>query len=300
MPDQPKVSTVIERLRAAAAPTWKDQSWDGLQSGSLDAPVKGVAVAWAPTLDVLKQAVAHGSNLILTKDPNFWYEDETPRTSVDSSTSRVAEGMAAGSSKAVVIKTDLSAAKKKFIESNNLNIYRISENWYGKTSMASEGLLNALGWKASSSISAVAPYPEEKTAIVTLPAQPLLALSKSAKAKFACKSARLLGAPTAKIAKIAVHPGYLTIAAITEIAKVPNLDLILTGEACEWEAFVYAEDWINAGHGKGFLMLGLAVTSDAAASGVAAWVKKTLTGIPVESLHVGDPFQPVFAGRLRA
>ena len=78
MPDQPKVSAIIERLRAAASPTWKDQPWDGLQSGSLDAPVKGVAVAWAPTLDVLKQAVAKGINLILTKDPNFWYEDEPP------------------------------------------------------------------------------------------------------------------------------------------------------------------------------------------------------------------------------
>ena len=208
--------------------------------------------------------------------------------------------MAGGSSKAAVLKTELYAAKKQLIEKNNLNIYRISENWYGKTSMASEGLLSTLGWNASSAVSAVAAYPEEKTAIVTLPAESLLALSKAAKAKLNCKSARLLGDATAKIAKVAVHPGYLTIGAITEIAKVSNLDLILTGEACEWEAFVYAEDWINAGHGKGFLMLGLAVTSDAAASGVAAWVKKTLTGTPVEALHVGDPFQPVFAGRLRA
>jgi hypothetical protein len=76
--------------------------------------------------------------------------------------------------------------------------------------------------------------------------------------------------------------------------------MIVTGEACEWEAFVYSEDWVTTGRGKGFLMLGLAVVSDAAANAVGDWVRKSVPNTKVEALHGGDPFTPVNAGRLRA
>jgi putative NIF3 family GTP cyclohydrolase 1 type 2 len=300
MDPQLKVSEVIDRLRAAAGSSWVEKPWDGLQAGSMDSMVKGIAVVWSPGLQVLKEAVAGGCNLILSKDPVYWYEKEEPRKAGDSSGSRIKEGIAGGLRWDVIEKTDAYRAKKQFIDSNQLNIYRLSENWDGSQSMATAGLLKALGWKAQEEIAVDPLSPNMKTAIVSVPQQDLLQVAKTAKSRLGGKSARMVGQPNAKVSKIAVHPSYLTIAAATKIGQVPGLDLIVTGESCEWEAFVYAEDWISAGHGRGFLMLGLAVVSDAAASEVAEWVRKTVPSTKVNSIKAGDPFTPVNAGRLRA
>jgi hypothetical protein len=110
----------------------------------------------------------------------------------------------------------------------------------------------------------------------------------------------VLGDGSASISRAAVHPGYLTISAMRGILAARGIDAVLTGEACEWEAFPYAEDWIDAGRGKGFVMLGLAVTSDAAARAFADVVRAAVQPMRVQFLGVGDPFTAVHAGAVRA
>ena len=109
----------------------------------------------------------------------------------------------------------------------------------------------------------------------------------------------MIGDPGAPIGRAAVHPGYLTVPAIRGILANPGIDLVLTGEACEWEAFPYAQDWIDAGRGKGFIMLGLAVSSDTAARAFTDWVRATVTPLRVEHMAAGDPFTAVHAGAAR-
>ena len=295
-----KVSDVIDRLRTASGSSWVDKPWDGLQTGSLDADVTGIAIVWSPGLQLLREAVTKGCNLILAKDPVYWYEKEEPRKSVDSSSSRISEGIAGGLRWDAVEKTEAYRIKKEFIESNKLNIYRISENWDGQPSRETAGFLQALGWKADQLLSVEPLNPNKQSAIVTVPQQDLMPLAKAVKGRLNGKSARLIGDSSAKVKKVAVHPAYLTVAAATKIGQIPGVDLIVTGESCEWEAFVYTEDWITAGHGKGFLMVGLAVASDTAANAVGDWVRKTVSGAKVETLHAGDPMIAVNAGRLRA
>lgn len=300
MASEPKVGEVIAQLRSASGSTWRDEPWDGLQTGSMDAAVKGIAVTWSPELTVLRKAVASGCNLILCKDPVYWYEKEDKWPSVDSSTSRIQEGVAGPAHWDAVVQTDAYKVKKEFIDSNNLNIYRISENWDGAESRSTQGLLNALGWKAEEMFVADPRFPYTRTAIVTVPEQELIALGKYAKQRIGGKSARLMGERTASVRRVAVHPGYITIQATTRITNTPNLDAIVTGEGCEWESLPCTEDWVTAGKGKGFLMLGLAITSDTGAKQVAAWVQKTVPSAKVEFLADGDPFTPVYAGELRA
>ena len=88
-------------------------------------------------------------------------------------------------------------------------------------------------------------------------------------------------------------------ATAVEGGLVPNLDVVLSGEGCEWESFEYFEDWIDAGRGKGLIMLGLAVTSDPAAKEFASWVQSVVGSTRVAFLPVGDPFTPVHAGALQ-
>lgn len=294
------VSEAISKLRTAVGASWKDEPWDGLQTGSMDVPVSGVTVIWSPGLAVLKDAVARGCNLILCKNPVYWFEKEDPLKNPDTATSRIAEGVVGRTAWDVIDKTDIYRIKQEFITTNKLNIYRISENWDGAHQLATQGLLRALGWKQVDSFVADDRFPNTRTVIVQIPADELIHVAEHAKKSVGSKSTRVLGERSAKVTKVAVHPGFLTIPAATRIGKTPGLDVILTGETCEWEAFTYAEDWISSGHGKGFVMLGLAATSDTAAREVAAWVHEVLPSTKVEFLAAGDPFTSVYAGGLRA
>ena len=294
------VSDVIAKLHTAVGPTWKDSAWDGLQSGSMDATVTGIAVGWSPGLALLKEAVARSCNLILVKDPVYWYEKEDPLKKFDSATSRFAEGMVGSTQWDTIAKTDLYRIKRDYIAAHQLNIYRISENWDGNRSLAMYGFLRALGWKQTESLIADPRFPNARTAIVQIPADDLLHVAQHAKKSVSASSTRVLGDPAAKVAKIAVHSGFLTIYAATKIGLTPDLDAFLTGETCEWEAFTYAEDWISSGKGKGFIMTGLAPASNAAAHEVAAWVQQTLPSAKVEFLAATDPLTPVHAGGLRS
>lgn len=295
-----RVSDVISKLRNSAGGSWKEKPWDGLQAGAMDRSVTGVAVVWAPGLAVLKEAVAKGCNLVLCKDPLYWYDPEERPSKPDSMYLRLPEGAMSIGKMDVIEKTPGYAAKHEFITAQNLNIVRISENWDGTHGLATQGLLHALGWKQTDSLVADDRFPDTCTAIVSVPPQDLIQVAEHAKASVGSKATRVVGDKTAKVAKIAVHPGFLTSFAVTKIGKTPGLDLILTGEANEWEAFVYCEDWITAGHGKGLVMLGLAATSDTGAKEVAGWVRQAVPEAKVEFIAVGDPFHSVKAGGLRA
>jgi putative NIF3 family GTP cyclohydrolase 1 type 2 len=293
------VTDVITKLRTSAGTSWKDPSWDGLQSGSMDAVVTGIAVTWAPSLVVLKDAVARGCNTIVCKAPVYWFDPQDRPSDPDSMYLRLPEGSMGIGKMDAIEKSAAYRAKKDFIASNNLNIYRISENWDGGQQLPTVGLLNVLGWKQTDSFVADERFPNTHTAIVSIPSQDLIQVAEHAKKSVASKSARLLGDRSAKVAKVAVHPGFMTVFAATRIGKTPGLDMILTGEANEWEAFVYSEDWITAGHGKGLLLLGLAATSDAGAKEVANWVRKAAALVKVEFFAVGDPLNPARGGTIR-
>jgi putative NIF3 family GTP cyclohydrolase 1 type 2 len=294
------VGDVISKLHAAVGPGWKDEPWDGLQAGGMDVPVSGIAVAWTPGLALLKDAVARGCNLVLCKDPVYWFEKEDPLKNPDSATSRIAEGVVGFTAWDVIAKTDLHRIKQEYITANKLNIYRLSENWDSGHELATKGLLRALGWKQADSLVADDRFPNTRTAIVEIPTGDLIQVVEHAKKSLGSKSTRVLGDRAAKITKVAVHPGFLTIPAATKIGQTPGLDAILTGETCEWEAFTYAEDWISSGHGKGLILTGLAPTSDAAAREVAAAVHQVIPSAKVEFLAVGDALTPIYAGGLRA
>jgi putative NIF3 family GTP cyclohydrolase 1 type 2 len=292
-----KVGEIVSMLRAKGA-HWTEERWDGLQSGTLDVPVTGIAVVWSPELPLLRNAVALGCNLILCKDPLYWFEDEGP-LKADFITSRISEGTTGPTAWDVIEKTELYRMKRDFVADNKLNVYRLSQNWDGGKELATTGFLRTLAWTPTESFVADDRYPYTRTAFVQIPTKNLIQVAAHAKRSLGAKSTRLLGDRSARVTKVAVHPGYLTLPAALRIGEVPGLDAILTGETCEWEAFVYAEDWISSGHGKGLIMTGLAVASDTAARELASWIS-TFIPTKIKFFAAGDPFTPIYAGGLRA
>ena len=63
---------VVDRVRQQAGASWKTRSADRFHAGSPDAVVSGIGVTFAPSLDVLRRAVAAKRNLIVSREAPFW------------------------------------------------------------------------------------------------------------------------------------------------------------------------------------------------------------------------------------
>jgi putative NIF3 family GTP cyclohydrolase 1 type 2 len=293
-----QVNAVITALKTAAGAKWQDPTWDGLAAGSLESEVTAVAVTWSPTLDVLKRATAAGCNLLLTKAPLYWSEGQAGQSG-STPGARFLEGNAGGTPFSAVEPSALYKQKREFVAANKLNVVRVVQNWNGADGLPLHGLLDALQWKAQTTIVADPAAPLARSAIVSLTATPLRQLAEQVKQRTGARSIRVIGEPGAQVSRAAVHPGYLTLPAIRGLLSNPGIDVVITGEACEWEAFPYAQDWIDAGQGNGFVMLGLAVSSDPAARAFADWVRGAVSTLRVEHLAAGDPFTAIHAGAIR-
>ena len=48
------------------------------------------------------------------------------------------------------------------------------------------------------------------------------------------------------------------------VALLPQVDAVIAGEIREWESSEYARDVVNAGLGKGLILIGRSLSEDAA------------------------------------
>src|SRR5436305_1748602 len=63
--------SAIQRIQSALGGDWSGAP-DGFKAGSASTVVKGIATTAMATLDVLKQAAAANTNLVLTCEPTFY------------------------------------------------------------------------------------------------------------------------------------------------------------------------------------------------------------------------------------
>jgi hypothetical protein len=254
------------------------------ETGGGDMIVTGIATVWTPTIESLKKAISLKHNFVISMVPPYWHEPGTvkPEISYGPPTSKALEASPA------------YQIKKKLIGDNGLTIFRFSENY---SALASNPRLNALakvlgynGHEVSGSAQKLQPI---RAAVYSLPETSLIELAKGARDRANAKALRVLGDPAAKVKNVGLIPGYVTNADFMQLVHDRNVDVVVCGEACEWEAFEYAEDWITADWGKGFIMLGRAASEDPGAVALADWIKTCISEVPITGIAVGEPFNYV-------
>jgi NIF3 (NGG1p interacting factor 3) len=277
-------SDIVQKIKSGFGSAWTDSKTDGLRTGDADAAVRGIAVAWTPTIEVLQRAVAERKNLILTREGPFW-EDVAHRSETS---------VSGPSPTAAIEKTLLYRYKRDYLEKNGLVVWRLSQNWNeAEKSFALRGLESALGWDH------YVHSPKDDTlrkmgaGSYRLPPGSLRMLMETVRSRLSAPAARALGDPKAIIRNVVLQPGFLSKEEIMSTVNHAKADAVVCAEGCEWEAFEYAEDWITAGWGKAMVMTGLAVSQDAAAKRIAAWLQSLDLGVPVSFFATRSPFTPV-------
>jgi putative NIF3 family GTP cyclohydrolase 1 type 2 len=113
------------------------------------------------------------------------------------------------------------------------------------------------------------------------------ALASQIETKLKIRAMRVIGDPALRVRTVAGNWGYAgSLAPFTR----PDLDVLIIGEAREWELIEYAADAVTAGRKKGLIVLGHIPSEQAGMQHCADWLKTFITEVPVEFVAAAEPF----------
>ena len=255
---------VIERIKANVGVPWTGPTVDTTKAGDPDTPVKGIALTMMATLDVLQRAAAAGQNLVITHEPTFYDH-------LDPTAGLVGE------------KDPVTAAKLKFIADHNMVVWRFHDYSHRKRpDLIQTGVLRALGWSALQD--------KESPLIVRMPETPLSSVVADVQKRLAPHALRVVGDPSLKVTALALVPGAAGFTMHRKALQRGDVQVLVIGEAREWETVEYVDDAVAAGQKKALIIIGHIPSEQPGMEDATQWLKTFVTEVPVAFVPAKDPF----------
>lgn len=262
----PKITSrqVVERIQKQIGVSWREQTVDTFKAGDPDMPIKGIATTMMATYEMLERAGKAGRNLIITHEPTFYGHFD-----------RLDE--LAGEGDRVL------AAKQALIKKYNLVIWRFHDHWHmRRPDGIYAGVTRALGWETYNNSS--------DHRVFRLPQTSLAALASELKRKLGAKAIRVIGDPKMKVMKVGLAPGAGGYTGHRKLLQRDDVEVLIYGEAPEWETALYGDDASAAGLNKALIILGHIPSEQAGMEECARWLKGFVTEVPVEFIPTKEPF----------
>ncbi len=278
---------VIDEIQKQLGVPWQSQHGDGFSDGILegspDTAATGIVTTFTPTIEVLRRAVASGKNIVICRESPYYSRGERAPISYRNGPMPPKE---------LTDKDPVCRAKREFIAQNKLVVIRFFDNWQARqTDGQMLALTRALGWEKY--------HLREKTSrdeyqprdvYFRLPDTSLSELAEHLKQRLKIQGVRVIGNSYSKVSNVALKPGLLLVAETERILNRPGVDVIVAGDAVEWEAAPYFQDLVTAGQAKGLILLGEEASEEPGSGEVAAWLKTFITEMPIEWIPAGEPF----------
>jgi len=253
---------VIERIQKNVGVPWRTETVDRVIAGDPQTPVKGIATTMMSTLDVIQRCAAAGRNLVVTHEPTFWLHQDT------------GEGLA---------QDEVYRYKQEFIRKHDLVIWRFHDHWHMHSPDGiATGMAQALGWEKNSD-------PQDPRVFV-FPSIPLAQFAKDIAARLKIRTMRVVGDPALPVRRAIASWGYISQLPGIQLLARPDVDVLMGGEAREWEVVEYAQDAIAAGKKKALILMGHVVSEQAGMIWCAEWLRGFVGEVPVEFIPAREPF----------
>jgi putative NIF3 family GTP cyclohydrolase 1 type 2 len=253
---------VVERIQQATGAQPPANTVDTFKGGDPDERVTGIATTFLDTYAVLEKAAADGHNLVITHEPTFYNHPDD---------------------KTVLGDDPVQAQKAAFIREHHLIVWRFHDLWHLRNPDGIlEGVTAQLGWQQFQN-------PAEPH-IFKLPPTTLAALEASLKQKLGATAFRVVGDPKMPVANVALLPGASGELKQVRMLERSDVDVLVAGEASEWETVEYVRDAIAQGRPKALILLGHEVSEEPGMDYCAKWLQTLFPNIPVEFLKAGSPF----------
>jgi putative NIF3 family GTP cyclohydrolase 1 type 2 len=253
---------VIERIKANVGVPWRSQTVDTIKAGSSDTPVHGIATTMMCTLDVLERASAAGKNMVITHEPTFYsHEDKTD----------------------ALVNDPTFQFKRDFIEKNGMVVFRFHDHWHAhRPDGIATGMVRALGWEKNADA--------QNPRLFNFTGMTLERLASEMQRKLNVRTMRVVGDPATPVSHVTASWGYGNVTGSMRALSRPEIDVLVIGEAREWEVIEYAQDVIASGKKKGLIILGHVVSEEEGMRYCADWLKGFISEVPVEFVRAGEPF----------
>lgn len=264
------VSQVLERMKTRIGTDWFAGGVDRIITGDPETPVTGIATTMMCTFDALKAAVKARCNLIVTHEPTWWSHPDTIAQLQDD---------------------PLYRTKLAYMRAHGLVSFHFHDHWHARKPVDGihYGMAQRMGWL---------PYlkmPYERH--ITLPPTTLGALARDFQHKLGDRTLRVVGDPAMAVSKLVLSWGYCS-----AFPGIPFLDsdadVLVIGEAQDWDLIAYAGDLVASGRKKALVVLGHVLSEQWGMDYCAQWLREFVPEVPVKFLPVIEPYwnlkRPVF------
>lgn len=256
--NQPKTpEDVVNLIKKNVTCGWAVQTVDNFKAGDPKTPLKGIATCMFANMETLKEAVKQGCNFIITHEPVFYnHSDETASFTNDA----------------------VFQEKMKFIKENNLVIFRFHDHIHRtEPDGISVGMLNKLELEKYAV--------DGSQTFFTVPETTVGKYSKKLKKKFGLQTIRVIGNPEMKFTKLAFMAGAPGGQRHIEMLRNPDVEVIVAGEAPEWETYLYTNDAVALGKNKAVIFLGHIKSEEAGMEYCAQWLGAFISGVPIRFIE---------------
>jgi len=251
----------IQHRYAAAPPP---NTVDTIKAGDPNTVVTGIATTFLDTMDVLREAVRRGDNLIITHEPTFYNHLDDRKLFTDD---------------------PVYKEKLAFIEQHHLVVFRLHDEIHADaTDHIMTGMYEALGWQGY-------PHPPGRVGqyFVTIPPMTLEQIARTLEEKLQIKTLRVEGDPRLSISHVAFLPGAAGLEKQVFALQQPGVELLIAGEASEWETVEYVRDAAAQGRHTALILLGHEVSEEPGMEQCAKELRELFPGVRVDHTVAGQP-----------
>lgn len=253
---------VMSRIKEQVTCEWKAETVDTFKSGQPDQEITGIATTFMATIDVLRQAKAMGLNMVITHEPTYYnhLDDLEP------------------------LKGDpVQEAKKAFIEENGIVVMRFHDHWHRtRPDGIDKGVAEALGWTEYRT--------EDHYRIYELPKTTVKGLAQTIQRQFKGQSVRVVGNPDMEGSRVAAVLGAHGSDHHYAMLQREDVDILVVGEAREWETVEYVRDAAALGLPKALIIMGHQPSEEAGMAYCAEWLQTFVPEVPIRHIDAGEPF----------
>lgn len=258
----PTAAEVIERVKKNLTCDWSEETVDTFKSGSPDSPVTGIVTTFTASMDVLRGAVAAGANLIFTHEPTYYNHLDLQDEIGDDP----------------VLK-----AKLDYIRQNNLIIFRFHDHWHRtRPDGILEGMISQLEWK---------PWlVQGESNVFRFRRQSLEDFCRDLSSRYPDAVPRIVGNPAMTFTALGLTPGAYGYQEHVRMLQRDDVEVLLIGEAREWETVEYVRDAVQQGKNKALIMLSHVPSEEGGMEYLAHWLKNIVPEVPVLFIPAGNAF----------
>jgi putative NIF3 family GTP cyclohydrolase 1 type 2 len=255
-------SQVMQRIIAATGAAPPANTVDTLKAGDPNTIVTGIATTFMDTYSVLEQAVASGDNLVITHEPTFYnHPDDLAPFAAD----------------------PVLQQKLAYIRDHHLVVWRFHDTWHlRKPDGILAGMTKQFGWESYQS--------ESDPHFFTLPAATVGAIAADLEKRTGARAIRIVGDPSLRVTGVALYPGASGREKQIRALEQDNIQLLVAGEAAEWETVPYVQDAAAEGRAKALILLGHEISEEAGMQECALWLRTLFPNLPVKFIPAREPF----------